>query len=128
MDNIVWATNDENIVWATDDNIVWATAANIVWATNAENIVWATDCGGANCVGVVWGQRASSGQIWGTAGANDNIVWATGGENIVWATGAVTLNNAINWTARPVAPVLWPSTRTVTTRGTSRVRAPTTRR
>jgi hypothetical protein len=126
-DNIVWAT-DDNIVWATDDNIVWATAANIVWATGVENIVWATDCGGANCVGVVWGQRASSGEIWGTARVSDNIVWATGAENIVWATGGMQLN-AINWTASPVAPVLWPSTtRTVTTPGTSRVRVSTTRR
>ena len=131
--NIVWATDDDNIVWATARNIVWATANNIVWATannivwaTVDNIVWATDCGGIDCVGVVWGRRSASGAIWGTAAADDNIVWATG-KNIVWATAAnivwaTVLENTTLWSASPATPVVAPPP--ATTSGTSRDRAP----
>jgi serine protease AprX len=97
-DNIVWGTarDGDNIVWGTvsGDNIVWGTLSgdNIVWGTlSADNIVWGTDCGGADCVGVVWGSLVSEGDniVWGTA-SGDNIVWGTAspGDNIVWGTAA----------------------------------------
>jgi serine protease AprX len=95
-DNIVWGTSrdGDNIVWGTlsGDNIVWGTLSgdNIVWGTlSAANIVWGTDCGGADCLGVVWGTaRDGDNIVWGTAADGDNIVWGTAakGDNIVWGT------------------------------------------
>jgi serine protease AprX len=104
-DNIVWGTvggDGDNIVWgstAPGDNVVWGTTVtttalgdNIVWGTaDGDNIVWGTDCGGGDCVNVVWGTLDTGDNIvWGTADPGDNIVWGTAalGDNIVWGTSA----------------------------------------
>ena len=116
--NIVWGTardEGDNIVWGTardeGDNIVWGTARdegdNIVWGTardgEGDNIVWGTDCGGQDCVNVVWGTASLVGGfniVWGTAADDegDNIVWGTNGLlNTLWGTAADGEGDNIVW-------------------------------
>ena len=120
--NIVWGTavdEGDNIVWGTavdeGDNIVWGTAVdegdNIVWGTavdEGDNIVWGTDCGGNDCVNIVWGAASDNegdNIVWGTASDDegDNIVWGTNGqlEETVWGTASDDEGNDIVWA--PVA-------------------------
>ena len=57
-------------------------------AATVQNVVWGRDCGGGNCVRVIWGASDGRGGIWGTASDDENIVWSTSDdENIVWSTG-----------------------------------------
>jgi hypothetical protein len=124
--NIVWGTlcknncnsqawsvmdSEDNIVWGTasasEDNIVWGTFAaldedNIVWGTMADdedNIVWGTNCGGANCVGTVWGTAMSEDNIvWGTSVVTGlNVVWGTSGDLLSGAWGTASNEDNITW-------------------------------
>jgi serine protease AprX len=119
-ENIVWSTaTDENIVWSTDadENIVWSTSGdeNIVWSTNGDenivwstatvrNVVWGADCGGHNCLRVLWGENRG-GVVWGTTDADENIVWSTYfDENIVWSTDA---DENIVWSTNGDENIVW---------------------
>ena len=109
--NIVWSTGAaNNIVWSTGaaNNIVWSTGAanNIVWSTAyADNVVWGSDCGGRNCMNVVWGDTGANG-VWGTASLSDNIVWSTraADDNIVWSTAGY---NNIVWNTSASNNIVW---------------------
>ena len=134
-DNIVWSM-DENIVWSMDDNIVWSMDDNIVWSMvddnivwsmdDADNIVWSMDCGGGNCEGVIWGQRAADGTIWGAVDESDNIVWSMLDDNIVWSMLDDNivwsmLSDNIVWSMSTIEPTLW-NTEKPAARGRSRGR------
>lgn len=96
------------------DNIVWGTSLvgdNVVWGTTAlDNIVWGTDCGGADCLNVVWGSfDPIDNVVWGTAVLGDNIVWGTAGaiiDNVVW--GSMGLDNVVWGTSDVLEPVTFP--------------------
>ncbi len=117
-DNVVWGTNDSSTTAsspvATASNLVWGTYArsstpmeeddNIVWGTMADedNVVWGTDCGGADCLNVVWGTRAMQEDdniVWGTMAEDDNVVWGTSGDvdSVVWGSSSDDADDNLTW-------------------------------
>jgi serine protease AprX len=114
-ENIVWSTAgaDQNIVWSTgaDENIVWSTAndENIVWSTaTARNVVWGNDCGGRNCLKVLWGATRND-VVYGTTNGDENIVWSTmlDDQNIVWSTST---DENIVWSTTTDQNIVWSTT------------------
>ena len=77
-------------------NVLWGTAGVLGPASaqgENDNIVWGTQCGGADCVNVVWGAASESGNVvWSTSstGEGDNIVWGTAdpAEDVLWGRPA----------------------------------------
>jgi hypothetical protein len=93
-DDIVWGTAVEwvpNLVWPDRvvgqldevDNIVWGTGYDsIVWGTlDRDDIIWGAWNGG----NIIWGTWDGDNIVWGTTD-DDNIVWGTNLDDIIWGT------------------------------------------
>ncbi len=97
--------------WRTD--VMWGSTqapegTDIVLGTSEDgeddNIVWGTECGGADCVNIVWG----------AAEDGDAVVWATvdegegdpstplGTGTIVWGTNVLDQDDNIVWDAAAI--------------------------
>ncbi len=106
-ENIVWGnSDDDNIVWGNEDNIVWGNfaAEQTVWGTGeSDNVVWGIDDN------IAWGYAGNI--VWGNT-ADDNIVWGNGVVRGVWAANVVSgfWDGNIDWgnvTRQNIDNIVW---------------------